>query len=75
MEGAWIQFGAIILASVMTIAVGWGGKMILDLKGDMAENAKEQRALMKDHEKENRVFREDIKERVARIEAYHKNGH
>ena len=67
-SAAWIQAGAAVALGLFTLATGWLFYQINMLHrriGDLRDFSAD---LMRDHERDNREFREDVKERLARIE-------
>ena len=67
-SGAWIQAGTAVVICLFTAATGWLFYQINKLH-DRISNLKDFNAeLMRDHEGENRKFREDMISRLSRIE-------
>ena len=69
MTAAWIQAIAALAIAGFTAATGWLFYQISLLHKRISDLREFDAALMRDHEKENRVFREAVIRSVARLEA------
>ena len=68
LSAAWIQAGTAIVLCLFTAATGWLFYQINQLHSRIGDLRDFTATLMREHEKDNQNFREDIKERLARIE-------
>ena len=67
-SAAWIQAGTAIVLCLFTAATGWLFYQINQLHARIGSLRDFTADLMRIHEKENQEFREDIIDRLARIE-------
>lgn len=67
-SAAWIQAGAAALLALFTVATGWLFYQINMLHQRISDLRDFDAKLMRDHERENAMFREDIIGRLGRIE-------
>ena len=68
LSAAWIQAGTAIVLCLFTAATGWLFYQINQLHARIGSLRDFTADLMRGHEVDNREFREDMIERLARIE-------
>ena len=68
LSAAWIQAGAAIVIFLFTIATGWMFYQVNQLHARIGSLRDFTADLMRTHETDNQEFREDIIDRLARIE-------